>query len=88
MIKNRKDYRRYLNADAHALFSKRPSIIERIKNPIWKFQRLLRRCEYLRNTNRIFPLYLNCLYLFNKFRLGRIERKLGYSIPENVLMKV
>ena len=84
MIQNHKDYKRYLNSDAHALFSKKPSIIEKLKNPIWKYQRLLRKCEYFRNTNRFVPLYLNILYLYNKFRLSKWGYKLGFSISENV----
>ena len=85
MIQNHKDYKRYLNSDAHALFSKKPSIFEKFKNPIWKYQkRLLRKCEYFRNTNRFVPLYLNIPYLYNKFRLSRMGYKLGYSISENV----
>lgn len=84
MICNRSDYKRYLNSDAHALFAKKPSFLEWLKNPIWKYQRLLRRCEYLKNTNHFVPIYLNIYYIYSKLQLSQLGKKLGFSISENV----
>jgi serine O-acetyltransferase len=49
---------------------------------IWRFQRLLRKVEYLKNCGKS-PLdsisYLRCWYNF-----GKLSVKLGFTIPPNV----
>jgi serine O-acetyltransferase len=83
MIKNRKDYRRYLEEDKHHLFSKEPSIKERLTNKIWKYERLLRKCEYLRNTSNLPSPYYNPIYIITKLKFNRLGLLLGFSISEN-----
>lgn len=76
MIKNKKDYYYFLEMDKKALGKKgKPKIIGDI---VWKWEILLRRCEYYKNTNKKirFKVYK---YFFN-----RLSIKLGYTIPLNV----
>jgi len=49
---------------------------------IWKFQVLLRKCEYYNNTSG--GIVKRLVYLYYKFRLKKISFRLGFSIPENV----
>ncbi|WP_400078919.1 serine O-acetyltransferase [Winogradskyella sp. R77965] len=87
MIQSRSDYVDYLKQDKKALGLGSLSLVYKIigivsPNPIWKFQKTLRKVEY----------YINCknkgiskLYLFYlKYRLKKISIKLGFSIPPNV----
>lgn len=81
MIKSKEDYKFYLAADklALAIKHKHPRIFQ---DDTWKFERLLRRIEYLENC-RDNPLdKINCLHA--KFRLQKLSVKLGYAIPRNV----
>lgn len=81
MITNKNEYKEYLKSDEISL-----NIQNRKKeflfNEIWKFQRLMRKLEYITNCKRgkIFKLYK--IYL--KYRYVKISRKLGFSIPINV----
>ncbi len=81
MIKSKDDYKFYLAADKLALAIKhsRPRLFQ---DDTWKFERLLRRVEYLENCsqNKIAKIY--CLQ--EKFRLLRLSSKLGFAIPRNV----
>ena len=87
MIKSRKDYINYLAKDKRALGIKSNSLEEMIiniisPNPIWIFQKRLRRLEYYSNckNNGVLKLYVYYLkYLFKKTSV-----KLGFSIPPNV----
>lgn len=84
MIKSKEDLRIYLAEDEKALFfRKNASCFAKLKDPIWRFQKCLRYCEYYKNTTKKH-LLLNPLYLFHKLRLHRMGIKLGFSIPENV----
>ena len=82
MIKSKNDYKEYLYRDKLALGIKRsrPKIFG---DEIWKFQRLLRKLEYVNNCipygilNRIILLLIR--YKFHKKSLN-----LGFSIPINV----
>ena len=85
MIGNRADYLYYLEADRIALGEKRtrPNIISIYESDIiWKFQRLLRKAEYLHNcrSNGIYKIY----YKIIQYRLFRAQIKTGFSIPMNV----
>ncbi len=86
MIRNYAEYREYVEEDMHHVFSRKPSITERMKSPTWRYQHLLRRCEWIRNTRR-FPCLTNLFYFFNKFRLRRMGIRLGFSISENTCGK-
>ena len=80
MIKNKKDYLEFLIQDKIALGRKTKK--PKWNDYIWKYEILLRKCEYLKNTGggytnkflfKIFNFKRNCLGL-----------KLGFSIPLNV----
>ena len=64
MIQNKKYYLYYLEADRIALGEKRknPHVISIWESDIiWKFQRLLRKAEYLHNckSSGIYKIYYN-----------------------------
>ena len=88
MINNKSDYTFYLEQDRLALNRDNKTFISLLKDIIypdyiWRFQRLLRKCEYYKNVKRkhsIFKLY----YLLLKIKFRRLSLKLGFSIPENV----
>lgn len=83
MIKSKSDYYTYLLKDKEAL-----EVSPKIKRPrpftdeIWRFQRLLRKTEYINNCskNKISKLYGKLL----KLKLKKEGSKLGFSIPINV----
>ncbi len=76
MIRTREDLRRYLDADRHNLrrSGARPSAYDEV----WKFQRLLRRVEFLHNTgaNVILRKYWS-------YRLHKQSVRCGFEIPLN-----
>ena len=85
MIQNKKDYLYYLEADRIALGEKRknPHVISIWESDIiWKFQRLLRKAEYLHNckSSGIYKRY----YKWLQYRLFRAQVKTGMNIPLNV----
>lgn len=85
MIRSKKDYMYFLEADRIALGEKRkrPHFISIYESDvIWKFQRLLRKAEYLHNcrSNGIYKIY----YKIIQYRLFRAQIKTGFSIPMNV----
>lgn len=81
LIKSKADYEFYLEADRIALdiSRKRPMLIG---DDIWKFQRLLRKAEYIGNCKKdiLSRVYLSYL----KFRIYRLGLTLGFAIPRNV----
>lgn len=91
MIQSRTDYQNYLKADAIALGIDTQSgglkgsirqLVVRLTHPTWKFQRMLRRLEYIRNCRggligKIYGYYYT-------LRFNRYSLKLGFSIPANV----
>lgn len=81
MIENKKDLYAYLKADKEALFPNNARGFHFFDH-IWQYQKLLRKCEYLRNTSKVNP-YFNPLYIINKLRLRRLALRLGFSISEN-----
>lgn len=88
MIRSRRDYLRYLDADRVALGRQRMRFADRIihliaPDYIWTFQRLLRRLEYHKNVKNTG--WLNRLmYLYLKLQYRRLSVKLSFTIPENV----
>lgn len=85
MIKSKKDYLYYLEADRIALGErrKRPHLVSIYEvDVIWKFQRLLRKAEYLHNckSSGLNQIY----YKFIQYRLFRAQVRTGFSIPMNV----
>lgn len=80
MIADKEALAFYLAADQFALGKngKRPRLFS---DEIWKFQILLRKCEYYKNTcnNR------SLLSLVARFRFHRLSVKLGFDIPMNAI---
>lgn len=81
MIKCKQDYLYYLACDKVALRKKtrRPRFKHDI---IWKFERLLRKCEYYENCRhdllgRVYSKWL-------KYRFVCLSQKLGFSIGFNL----
>lgn len=87
MITNKKEYKYYLKRDSIALEVNNNSFSHKLKNflfpnPIWKFQKLMRKLEYYTNCknhglNKIYILYL-------KYKYRKLSIKLNFSIPFNV----
>lgn len=76
MIKSKEDYKQYLEADRKALgiYKKKPQIFG---DEIWKYQRLLRRLEYLLNRNNMIA---RCFLLWTRVRKRSLGIKLGFEI--------
>lgn len=79
MIQNKEDLKFYLEQDRKALGikRKRPKLIG---DDIWKFQRLLRKREYIENQPRWKHIIA---YLIYKILYHKRQIKLGFSIPLN-----
>lgn len=84
MIASKKDYYDYLLADKKNLNRKRKR--PKINDYIWRYEILLRKCEYYHNCkkNGIIGKLLLFYYKYRKFKLGV---KCGFSIPINVCNK-
>ena len=85
MIKNRQDYREYLAEDEKALNLSSARLLIKMLDPIWKYQRSLRRHEYYANCckkpwQRPFAVYA-------ALRHRHYGIKYGISIPVNVFGK-
>ena len=83
MIQNKKDYIEFLEADKVQL--KRSTKKPKFNDYVWKFEIILRKCEYYNNCKRgiLNKLILN-FYKYKKFKLGL---KCNFSIPLNVFDK-
>lgn len=79
MIKSKAEYRKYLEQDAKALGKKykRPRMFG---DDIWKFERLMRKCEYSMSWKGLGKLWSKVL----RWRYMRLSHKMNYSIPLNV----
>ena len=87
MIKSKTDYKYYLNRDRVALNVKTKTFESKIislisPNPIYTFQRRMRKLEYYTNCKNkgVYKLYIAYL----KFKFKKSSIKLGFSIPINV----
>lgn len=80
MITSKAELKEYLQADKTALrrIEKRPKYTDLT----WKYQILLRKCEYLYNCKP-----KSILYKFYKLRLFNLGLKCGFEIPLNVFGK-
>jgi serine O-acetyltransferase len=77
MIESRQDYLAYLEADRVSLgqpYTRSSYWVD----DVWRFQRLLRKVEYLTNCNGNF-----LRTLWARFRFKRISARLGFTIPPN-----
>ena len=79
MITDKETLAFYLAADKFALGKKRKTP-RLFSDEIWKFQILLRKCEYYKNTNN-----RSLLSFILRFRFHRLSVKLGFSIPLNCI---
>lgn len=77
MIKSKKEYLFYLEADRLSMNIKRKKPIP-FWDECWRFTRLLRKTEYMHNTGKKLRFY------FYKYRLYLLGRKLGFTIGINV----
>lgn len=87
MIRSRKDYSDYREADRIALGRRKAGcwgwlVDTFFPDYIWRFQRLLRKLEYYGNVKR--GMVGRLVYLYLKFKYRRLSLKLGFTIPENV----
>ena len=80
MIKSRNDLKYFLHRDRKALKKSRnrPKFFS---DEIWKYQILLRQCEYYFNNKQKITHRL--VYKYFRFRFHRKEVQLGFSIPLN-----
>lgn len=83
MIKTKKDLMEYLEADKKAL--KREGKYPRITDLVWKYQILLRKCEYYENCKSGFVNKL--IFKYYRLRMFMIGSKCNFSIPLNVFGK-
>lgn len=84
MIQSYEEYLSYLRQDRVALGIRSEGWIGKLKewlfpDPIWKFERLMRRCEYLANCGN----KRNPMLLWYRIRYRKLSLKLGFSIPIN-----
>ncbi len=81
MIKSKKDYYYYMQQDKKALGikKKKPTIF---KDEIWRFERLLRKIEYIENVKK-HNIINKIILLLCKYKYHRLSIKLGFSIPIN-----
>jgi len=85
-ITSKQDLEFYLEADRLAL--QRPvrtlSVILKefiADDEVWKFQRLLRKCEYYKNKKKNWFEWASFLYHYRKF--VKLSARLGFTIPLN-----
>ena len=79
MIRCYRDYLTYLEADRLALGHKRWTLKAFLLDDVWRFERCMRRLEYLTNCHRVS---LRRVWAWWRYR--RIGRRLGFLIPINV----
>jgi serine O-acetyltransferase len=81
VIQSKDDYLFYLKADQIGLGIelKRPRLFQ---DEVWKFQRYLRKVEYLENCRKDPLSKLRCLYA--RYNLEKLSIKLGFVIPRNI----
>ena len=84
MIRSYEEYQFYLKQDRIALGIRQEGWTGKLKqwllpDPIWKFERLMRRCEYLTNCGG----KRNPMLLWYRVRYRKLSLKLGFSIPIN-----
>lgn len=83
MIASRIDLKEYMEAD-RAQLGRRGGVPSPV-DYIWRYERLLRKTEYWKNT-ACHPVSV-VVYKLYRLRLARMGAKLGFSIPLNVFGK-
>ena len=85
MITSKKEYFYYLQEDRRALkISSKIIFINpfEIDLEIWRFQKALRKCEYLYNINKNNPLWKIRKYIA-AIKFKKMSLRLGFTIPVN-----
>jgi serine O-acetyltransferase len=85
MIQSKNDWVKYLEADRVALQreqKKPPFFAFHERDKIWKFQRIMRRCEYLKNCRK--HIFHGLGYWLTRWRYNQLRIRYGFSIPLNV----
>jgi len=90
MIKSREDYEFYLAADRlalaikqnHPVISPKRFLVSSLEEQTWRFERLLRKVEYLENCKNNPLDKLVCFH--TKVSLQRLSSSLHFSIGRNV----
>ena len=83
MICSKKDLKDFLESDKKAL--NRKTKFPKVNDYIWKYEILLRKCEYYNNCKKdLFSKLMLTYYKYKKFKLWI---KCNYSIPINVFDK-
>lgn len=83
MIKSRSDLKQYLESDRCALRRSHWGVMSWLTDPIWKYERILRKREYYLNTLGHNPLK----WIIGKYygmRLASLGLKLGFSLGPNI----
>lgn len=78
MIKSKEDLKYYLKCDKVALKINSKKRFPSFFDSIWKYEIILRKCEYHQNTKH------RLLYYFYKYRLNRLGEKLTLKFEPNV----
>ena len=88
MIKTKEDYHYFLLADRMAkAIPLKFSFNKKVKywlipNPVWEFQKSLRKFEYYKNCKK--GLFNQVLLFFINWKFRKLSIKCGFSIPANV----
>jgi serine O-acetyltransferase len=85
VIRSKADYNFFLEADKIALLCNCQGKLARSyvrRNLVWRYQRLLRKVEFLGNCER--GLFGRFSYLRESSNLDKLGVKLGFTIPPNV----
>ena len=83
MITDRKSYCVYLQKDLEAYQLKKFSLYHYIRIDCLRFQRRLRKIEYLSNVKK-HKFWCRCYLFYLEFKNHRLGTRLGLTIPKNV----
>jgi len=83
MITDRKSYLEYLQRDLEAYQLNKFSLYHYFRMDCLRFQRRLRKIEYLSNVKKN-NFWSNCFLFLLEFINHRLETRLGLTIPKNV----
>ena len=81
MIKGKKELQYYLRCDAIALQVHQRSFLTRLLDPIYKYQKIMRKLDYYKNSAN----WNKVAYLFYFFKYRKLGIRLGFSIPCDII---
>lgn len=86
MIKNKQQYRYYLEKDKEARGINSSLVSRKFKqiiyeDPTWKFQKSLRKVEFYYNKKKNIVEHI--YYYWLEYRFKKLSIRLGFSIPKN-----